>query len=92
MVKRIAMIATAATLFVLAAQVKNVPIGYQTIYSPWKVAVVAGKFEKDPAYKINWKQFDSGSKVITAMASGDVGIALVMRYLENKLVPWKTRV
>ena len=27
-------------------------------------------------YKINWKKFDSGAKVITAMASGDVHISL----------------
>ncbi len=55
---------------------KEVTIGYQLIYNPWKVAIVDGAFEKATGYKINWKKFDSGAKVITAMASGAVHIAL----------------
>ena len=55
---------------------KEVTIGYQLIYNPWKVAIVDGAFEKATGYKINWKKFDSGAKVINAMASGDVQIAL----------------
>jgi taurine transport system substrate-binding protein len=55
---------------------QEVTIGYQQIYNPWKVAIANGDFEKATGYKINWKGFDSGSKVITAMASGDVQIAL----------------
>ncbi|RME99453.1 MAG: taurine ABC transporter substrate-binding protein [Alphaproteobacteria bacterium] len=58
------------------AQAQEVTIGYQQIYNPWKVAIADGKFEKATGYKINWKKFDSGAKVITAMASGDVHIAL----------------
>ncbi|MFQ5618910.1 MAG: taurine ABC transporter substrate-binding protein [Rhodospirillales bacterium] len=59
----------------LAAE-KEVTIGYQLIYNPWKVAIVDGKFEKATGYKINWRKFDSGAKVINAMASGDVHLAL----------------
>ncbi len=58
------------------AQNKEVTIGYQLIYNPWKVAIAQKKFEAATGYKINWKKFDSGAKVITAMASGDVHIAL----------------
>ncbi|MFQ5754898.1 MAG: taurine ABC transporter substrate-binding protein [Acidiferrobacterales bacterium] len=55
---------------------KEVTIGYQLIYNPWKVAIADGKFEKATGYKIDWRKFNSGSKVINAMASGDVQIAL----------------
>ena len=55
---------------------KEVTIGYQLTYNPWKVAIKDGTFEKVTGYKINWKRFDSGAKVITAMASGDVDIAM----------------
>jgi taurine transport system substrate-binding protein len=55
---------------------KEVTIGYQLIYNPWKVAIADGRFEKETGYKIDWRKFDSGAKVITAMASGDVHIAL----------------
>jgi taurine transport system substrate-binding protein len=55
---------------------KEVTVGYQLIYNPWKVAIADGAFEKETGYKIDWRRFDSGSKVITAMASGDVDIAL----------------
>ncbi|MFQ5958346.1 MAG: taurine ABC transporter substrate-binding protein [Alphaproteobacteria bacterium] len=55
---------------------KEVTIGYQLIYNPWKVAIVNGEFEKATGYKIDWRKFDSGAKVITAMASGDVKLAL----------------
>lgn len=59
-----------------SVQANEVTIGYQQIYNPWKVAIANGEFEKATGYKINWKRFNSGAKVITAMASGDVHIAL----------------
>lgn len=59
-----------------AAQAQEVTVGYQTIYNPWKVAIADGKFEEVTGYDINWQRFDSGAKVINAMASGDVHIAL----------------
>lgn len=55
---------------------KELTVGYQLIYNPWKVAIADGEFEKATGYKINWRKFDSGAKVINAMASGDVHIAL----------------
>lgn len=55
---------------------KEVTIGYQLVYNPWKTSIVDGVFEKETGYKIKWRKFDSGAKVINAMASGDVHIAL----------------
>lgn len=40
------------------------------------MAIADGTFEEVPGYAIDWRKFDSGAKVITAMASGDVQIAL----------------
>ncbi len=58
------------------ARAAEVTIGYQQIYNPWKVSIADGIMEKITGYKINWKKFNSGAKVITAMASGDVHISL----------------
>ncbi len=58
------------------AQSKEVTIGYQLVMNPWKVPIADGTFEKETGYTINWRKFDSGAKVINAMASGDVHIAL----------------
>ncbi len=55
---------------------KEATIGYQLVFGPWLTSIVDGTFEKETGYKINWKKFDSGAKVINAMASGDVHIAL----------------
>ncbi len=56
----------------------GVPVtaGYQLIYNPWKVAIDDGSFERATGREIRWRRFDSGAKVLTAMASGDVQIAL----------------
>ena len=59
-----------------AAHAQEVTVGYQLVFNPWKVAIASGAFEKATGAKINFKKFDSGAKVITAMASGDVDIAL----------------
>lgn len=53
-----------------------VTVGYQLIYNPWKVSIASGDFETATRYHINWRKFDSGSKVLAAMAAGDVQIAL----------------
>jgi taurine transport system substrate-binding protein len=58
------------------ARANEVTIGYQLIYNPYAYAVAAGKFEEATGWKINWVKFDSGAKVINAMASGDVQVAL----------------
>ena len=62
--------------FAAQAADKEVTIGYQLVMNPWKVAIVDGAFEKATGYEINWQKFDSGAKVINAMASGDVHIAM----------------
>ncbi|MDA7947486.1 MAG: taurine ABC transporter substrate-binding protein [Hyphomicrobiaceae bacterium] len=66
----------ALTLTFAGVQANEVTIGYQQVFNPWKVAIANSDFEKATGYKINWKKFDSGAKVITAMASGDVHIAM----------------
>ncbi len=55
---------------------KEVTIGYQLVYNPWKVAIAGGDFETATGYEITWRKFDSGAKVINAMARGEVQIAL----------------
>ncbi|MDH3690858.1 MAG: taurine ABC transporter substrate-binding protein [Gammaproteobacteria bacterium] len=55
---------------------KEATIGYQLVYNPWKVSIADGSIEEATGYKIDFRKFDSGSKVINAMASGDVDIAL----------------
>lgn len=59
-----------------AAQNGEVVVGIQSTYNPWKVAISDGEFEKRTGYDITWRQFDSGSRVITALASGAVDIAV----------------
>ncbi len=58
------------------AESLEVTVGYQLIYNPWKVAIAEGVFEKETGATIRWVKFDSGAKVINAMASGQVDIAL----------------
>ena len=67
--------AIAASL-TLAAQAQEITVGYQLVINPWKVAIADGSFEKETGVKINWRQFDSGAKVITAMRAGEVQIAM----------------
>lgn len=59
------------------AQQKEVTIGYQLIFNPWKVAIAQGEFEKETGYKINWHKFDSPGRLLPAMTSGDVHIGLL---------------
>lgn len=58
------------------ARAAEITVGYQLIYNPYAYAIASGKFEEATGWKFNWVKFDSGAKVITAMASGDVQIAL----------------
>lgn len=60
-----------------SAAAKEVTIGYQLVNSPWAVPITQGRFEKETGYSIKWVKFDSGAKVSTAMASGDVQIGLL---------------
>jgi len=58
------------------AAAETVTVGYQLIYNPWKVPIADDEFSKATGWDVEYRQFDSGAKVITAMASGDVQIAL----------------
>ncbi len=65
-----------ATTATVSAADKEVTIGYQKIYNPWKIVVADRTLEKLTGYRISWRAFDSGAQVIEAMAEGDVEIAL----------------
>ncbi|MGI4849714.1 MAG: taurine ABC transporter substrate-binding protein [Janthinobacterium lividum] len=61
---------------VLAAD-REVSIAYQTVVEPSKLAQADGEYEKASGWKINWRKFESGGDVITAVASGDIQIGYV---------------
>lgn len=52
-------------------------IGYQTVVEPSKVPQADGSYERATGAKIDWRKFDSGADVITAVASGSVDIGYV---------------
>lgn len=58
----------------LAAQAADFTVAYQTMVDPAKVAQADGAYERATGSKIDWRKFDSGADVITAVASGDVQI------------------
>jgi len=55
---------------------KVIHVGYQGMINPWKVGIQTGAFEKATGWRIEWRKFNSGSEVITGMASGDIQIAV----------------
>lgn len=57
-----------------AAQADDLIIGYQTGIDPTKVAQFDGTYDKALGHKIDWRRFNSGAEVVTAIASGDVQI------------------
>jgi taurine transport system substrate-binding protein len=59
------------------AESKEVTIAYQQIAGPLVSAIASGAVEKATGYKVNWRQFDSGAKVATAMASGDIQVGVI---------------
>ncbi|MBM3114894.1 taurine ABC transporter substrate-binding protein [Jeongeupia naejangsanensis] len=61
----------------LTAQADEVTVAYQTTVEPAKVAQADGAYEKATGSKINWRKFESGAEVITAIASGDVQVGYV---------------
>jgi len=79
--KRLPAVAAVSLLALLSGQAsaadKEVNIAYQTVVEPAKVAQADGDYEKASGWKINWKKFDSGADVITAVASGDIQIGYV---------------
>lgn len=58
----------------LAAQAADFTVAYQTMADPAKVAQADGRYEQATGSKIDWRKFDNGADVITAVASGDVQI------------------
>lgn len=60
-----------------AAQAADFTVAYQTTVDPAKVAQADGAYEKASKSEIDWRKFDSGAEVITAVASGDVQIGYV---------------
>lgn len=63
--------------FTLNAHAVDFTVAYQTTVDPAKVAQADGAYEKASQAKIDWRKFDSGAEVITAVASGDVQIGYV---------------
>lgn len=63
----------------LQAQAKpaKVTIGYQVIPNNETIAKALGWHEKELGVKIDWKQFDSGRDVNTAMLAGSIDFGLV---------------
>ena len=74
--KQITIMAAVVGVF-LASSVaaKDVTIGYQGMSNPWKHAINEKLVEKETGYNVKWRRFDSGAKVITAMASGSIDLA-----------------
>jgi taurine transport system substrate-binding protein len=71
-----ALVLGASLIGATGASAQTVTVGYQLIYNPWKVPIADDTFSEVTGWDIEYRQFDSGAKVITAMASGDVQIAL----------------
>lgn len=55
----------------------TVRVAYQTVVEPAKVAQADGLYEKATGKAIEWRKFESGAEVITAVASGDIQIGYV---------------
>jgi len=66
--------ALALTGLTLGVQAANLTVGYQTGIDPSKVPQADGVYEKVIGEKIDWRRFNSGPEVVTAIASGDVQI------------------
>ncbi|MGB5444322.1 MAG: taurine ABC transporter substrate-binding protein [Psychromonas sp.] len=67
--------AMAAMLLASSVTAKEVTIGYMGMFNPWKHAINEKLVEKETGYTVKWRRFDSGAKVISAIASGSVDIA-----------------
>lgn len=55
----------------------TVVVGYQTDALPSSVAIANGDFVKTTGYEIDFRRFNSGADIFTAIASGDVQIGYV---------------
>ncbi|WP_299728941.1 taurine ABC transporter substrate-binding protein [uncultured Endozoicomonas sp.] len=59
-----------------ASFAKEVTIGYQGMFNPWKYAIDQELVEKETGVEIKWRKFDSGAKAISAIASGSVDLTV----------------
>ncbi len=66
-----------SALFSFSAHAAGLTVGYQTGIDPSKVPQADGVYEKTIGEKIDWRRFNSGPEVVTAIASGDVQIGNV---------------
>lgn len=75
----LALALSGGTVFEVGAQTKpeKVVIGYQDIPNEEIIAKQLGWHEKEMGVKVDWKRFDSGRDVNTAIAAGSVDIGLV---------------
>lgn len=71
----IALAVLSASPWVQAAD--PVRIAYQTVVEPAKVAQADGVYEKATGRPIEWRKFESGAEVITAVAAGGIDIGYV---------------
>ncbi|WP_417221955.1 taurine ABC transporter substrate-binding protein [Amphritea sp.] len=76
-VKKAVTLSVLASGFVFSniASADTVTIGYQGMMNPWKAVIAEKQLEQATGMDIEWRRFDSGAKVITAMASGDIDMA-----------------
>ena len=66
--------AVIAATGVQAQAADPIVIGYQTGVDPSKVAQADGAYEKAIGQTLDWRRFNAGPEVVTALASGDVQI------------------
>lgn len=59
------------------AEQNVVNIAYQLTPSPWVARVADKSFETQTGYTINWRQFNTGAEIISAMASGSIDISVL---------------
>jgi taurine transport system substrate-binding protein len=67
---------TSSTAAPEAAPAEPVTVGYQGMINPWKAVIRSGSVEEATGRPIEWRRFASGSEVITALASGDLDVAV----------------
>lgn len=69
-----ALLLAVAAATAVPAHAADIVIAYQTGVDPSKVAQADGAYEKAIGQKLDWRRFNSGADVVTALASGDVQI------------------
>jgi len=67
-------LALSALALSLSAQAENIVVGYQTGVDPSKVPQAAGTYDKEIGQKLDWRRFDSGPGVVSALVSGAIQI------------------